>query len=72
MSTVHVITNGNGSGDRCLVYETETGSVIFDDEVISSHALVDILNNVMGYMEYVELHELTDEQMENWEEEIYP
>jgi hypothetical protein len=69
---MHVVTNGNGSGDYVIVYETQSGETIFEGHSISGRDLVGLLQAASegGYDE-VEFHELTDEQMENWQEAIY-
>lgn len=33
MSTIHIITNSQGAGDRLVVYETEAGDVMYDGAV---------------------------------------
>ena len=69
---LHVVTNGQGSGDYMIVYETNCGETIFEGHSVSACALVDLLKAASeGGYEGVELHELTDEQMENWQEAIY-
>ena len=68
---LHVITNGNGSGDRCVVYETQSGETLLDDEVIGGQKLFELLEVAAhGGYDAVKFHELDDEQMDNWEDNI--
>lgn len=70
-STIKVITNSNGSGDYCIVYETNSGEVVFEGHTIRPADLFNILTEVNGIAEYVKYYQLTDEEMENWEDHIY-
>jgi hypothetical protein len=69
-ATLHIVTNSKGSGDWVVVYETNCGEVVFEGHSIKPQDLFNIINSTNGCYEYVEYHELTDEQMENWQEEI--
>lgn len=71
--TLHVISNPSsphGTKVRCVVYETTCGEVIFDGDQITYYDLFEILRQANGMYEDVALHELTDEQMEDWQEHI--
>lgn len=70
-ATLHVITNSLGSGDYVIVYETNCGETVFEGHSVKPKDLFDIIYAVNGMCEYVKYHELTDEQMEDWHEEIY-
>lgn len=70
MSTIKVITNSLGLCDRTIVYETRSGEVVFDGNEITPKTLFHILSETNGLCGYVRFHELTDEQMENWEEHV--
>lgn len=69
-STLKVISNTYGNGDNIVVYETNSGTVVFEGKRITSLDLFNILQEVNGMCEYITFHELTDEQMENWLEHI--
>jgi hypothetical protein len=69
--TLHVITNSMGSGDYVIVYETNCGEVVFEGHSVKPRDLFNIIESTNGMCEYLAFHEFTDEQMENWEEEIY-
>lgn len=66
--TLKVITNSLGSGDWVIVYETNCGEIVYEGHSISPRHLFDILESTNGLCEYVEYHELTDEQIEDWQE----
>jgi hypothetical protein len=70
-ATVHVITNSLGSGDYVVVYETNCGEVVFEGHSIKPSDLYHILQSTNGIAEYIVFHELTDEQMENWQDAMY-
>lgn len=70
-SSVYVITNSLSHGNRTIVYETETGSVVFDGNHITAKELYNILSEINGLAQYVGFRELTDAQMKDWKEEIY-
>lgn len=65
---VRIITNSKGSGDWVIVILE--GDEIFAGHSISPQDLHNILEATAGY-EFIEYHELTDEEIENWEEVIY-
>lgn len=67
-STLKVITNSLGSGDYCIVYETNCGEIVFEGHYIKPRDLFDILESTNGCCEYVEYYELTNEQMDDWQE----
>ena len=69
-SILYVVTNTKGSGDRCVVYETNCGETIFDNKIISPLDLFNILSETNGMCEYVYFRDLTDEQMDEWEEHL--
>ena len=68
--SVKVITNSKGTGDYVIVYETCSGEVAFDGHQITPRNLFDILESINGLCEYVEFYELTDEEMEKWEDHV--
>ena len=69
MSTfLHVISNTLGSGDYTVVYETGCGTVVYEGGRPNARELFEILDGTNGIAEKVYFHELTDEQMENWQE----
>jgi len=68
---LHVVTNSKGSGDYVVVYETQCGETIFEGHSVSPLDLFNLLNDTNGQYDGVVYHELNDEQMENWQEEIY-
>ena len=55
----------------CIVYETNSGEVVFEGHTIRPADLFNILTEVNGIAEYVKYYQLTDEEMENWEDHIY-
>jgi hypothetical protein len=67
-ATLKVITNSLGSGDYVVVYETNCGEVVYEGHSISPYMLYTILNSTNGSCDYVTYHELTDEQMLDWQE----
>lgn len=68
--TVHVISNAGGTNDYVIVYETNCGEVVFEGKRITPSDLFEILQQINGMYEEIEFHELTDEQMEDWQEHI--
>lgn len=67
-ATLKVITNSLGSNNYCIVYETNCGEIVFEGHSVSPTALYHILRSTNGMCEEVRLCQLTDEQMENWQE----
>lgn len=65
---VHIITNGNGSGDWVIV--VLEGDVIYEGHSVSPFHMKDILEAVNGF-EHLEFHSLTDEELENWREVVW-
>lgn len=51
--------------NRCVVYETRSGEVVFDGTTITPMDLFNILEETNGLCEEVKLIKLTDEQMKN-------
>lgn len=45
--------------------------VVFEGHRIGPSDLADIFEEVNGY-EHLNYHEITDEQMENWQEALHP
>lgn len=68
MDALYVITNSKGSNDRVVLYETRAGEVLFDGSEVDPEELLYILQATNGGYDYIKGVELTDEQMENWEE----
>lgn len=69
-ATLKVITNSLGSGDWIVVYETTCGETVFEGHSIGAYQLFDILQQTNGGYEHIEFYELTDDQIEEWEEHI--
>lgn len=67
---VHVVTNSQGSGDYVVVYETNCGEVIYEGHSVKPADLFFILEATNGGYDGIRYHELTDEQMEDWQEHI--
>lgn len=67
--TVKVITNSKGSGDYVIV--THEDEVAFEGHSVSPVQLYELLRALDGGYENLSFHELTDKQMENWQEAIY-
>lgn len=69
-ATLQVITNSHGSSDRCVVYETRCGEVIFDGHYVTATELFNILSIVNGGYDEVQLVELTNSDMANWQDHL--
>ena len=67
-STLKVITNSLGTGDWVVVYETNCGEVVYEGHSVSPYHLYQILKGTNGMCDDVTYHELTDEQIEDWQE----
>lgn len=65
---VRVITNSLGSCDWTVV--AWDGESVWEGHSISPRDLHKILEACNGF-DYIVYHELTDAQMENWQESIY-
>lgn len=68
--TIHVITNSLDGGDWIVVYETCSGSTVYEGHSINAYNLFQILDSVNGMCEKIKYHELTDEQIQDWREHI--
>ena len=68
---VYVITNSLGSGDYVVVYETECGATIFEGHSVRPRELFDIIDSTSGGYDGVRYRELTDEEMECWQDHIF-
>ena len=67
-ATLKVITNSLGTGDWVVVYETNCGEVVYEGHSISPYMLYTILKSTNGMCEDVEYYELTDDQIQDWQE----
>lgn len=65
-TTLKVIANSLGSGDYVIV--AVDGESIFEGHRVTPNDLFHILAQTNGLADHVEYTELTDEQMENWQE----
>ena len=70
-STLHIIAGTPGPHRRCIIYETCGGEKIFDSCNITPDDLFNILKSTNGCYEYINYHELTDEQMVDWQDHLY-
>lgn len=65
-STLKIITNTLGEGDWMVI--ALDGDTVYEGHSIAAIHLVDVFTAVMGTYEYVTFHELTDEQIQEWQE----
>jgi hypothetical protein len=67
-STLKIITNTLGEGDWMVI--SLEGDVVYEGHSIAAIHLVDIFKEVMGMYEYVTFHELTDDEIQEWQEHV--
>jgi hypothetical protein len=67
---LYVVTNGNGSADRVVVYETRCGDVVFDGPLVLPGELFGLLDVVAGGYDKVKQVTLTDTEMLEWGEHL--
>lgn len=65
-STIKFITNAKGEGDWCLV--VLDGEVIHQGHDLSFYKAYELMKYYGGFAEHVSYIELTDDEINNWEE----
>ena len=70
MDILYVVSNGKGSNDRVVVYETRCGETVFDGPHVLPSELYGLLQSVSGGYDTVRQVLLTDEQMLEWDEHL--
>jgi hypothetical protein len=65
---VKIITNGKGLGDWVII--VVDGEEIFSGHNIGTIHLMDIMQTINGF-EFISYHDLTDEEIENWQDVVY-